>query len=127
VVPRAVVFALLAAGVLASPAAAAIALVQDLGQAAASGTSATITTTGAVTAGNSIVVLVATPNGAAAITCSDPVNGAYTTDVQTTTTARRGAICSKHNVQSVPLGTPITISSTITTDIAARAAARRRR
>jgi hypothetical protein len=121
-VALAAALAALATGARAAPAGAGIALVQDLGQAAAFGPAATLTTTGAVAAGDSILVFVATSNGAATLTCSDPVNGAYTTDVQVTTVALRSAICSRHSVQDTPGGTPITISSSFATNIAARAA-----
>src|SRR6266851_3117676 len=66
----------------AAPAYAAITFVQNLGTGTGTGTSITITTTGAVTAGHSIIVSVATNNNGTTITCSDPVNGAYATDVQ---------------------------------------------
>jgi hypothetical protein len=122
VVPLAAVLAVFASGVFASPAAASIAFVQDLGQVAATGTSATISTTGLVTTGNSIIVFVATNNGATTITCSDPVNGAYTTDVQVTTSDVRSAICSTHNVQCMPSSTSVTINSSNSSNIAARVA-----
>jgi len=123
VVPFAALLALFTNAVLAAPAAASIAFVQDLGQGSGLSTmSATVSTTGNVTAGDSIIVFVATNNSLTTITCSDAVNGAYTTDVQTTTSDIRGAICSRHNVQSLPSGTSITINSSKPANIAARAA-----
>ncbi|MBO0883484.1 MAG: hypothetical protein J2P17_24745, partial [Mycobacterium sp.] len=67
-------------------------------------------------------VFVATNNSLTTITCSDPVNGTYATDVQVTTTNVRSAICSRHNVQSVPSGTLITVRSSNAANIDARAA-----
>ena len=48
-------------------------------------------------------------------TCSDPINGNYTTDVNTTNFSGilgnvYVAICSKHNIQALPSGSVITIS-----------------
>jgi hypothetical protein len=62
-----------------------------------------------VTAGDSILVFVATSNGAATFSCTDTVNGAYATDAQVTTSALRTAICAMHAVKTTPTGTPITI------------------
>src|SRR5216683_2403723 len=93
----------------AAPAVGAITFVQNLGTGTSFGTSTTITTTGAVTAGHSIIVSVATNNNGTTITCSDPVNGAYATDVQGG--SQWSAICSKHNVQALPLSSTITVNS----------------
>jgi hypothetical protein len=107
----------------AAPAFAAITFVQNLGTASiGKGASVTITTTNAVTAGNSIIVSVGSlSNVAATIDCSDSVNGTYTTDVATTVDAT--ALCSKHNVQALPIGSSITVTvSPLLTNLYASAA-----
>jgi hypothetical protein len=89
--------------------------VQDLGrnEANVAGTTLTNTTTGAVTAGNSIIVVASYNAGVSeTLTCSDPVNGAYMTDVTSTAGGARAAVCSKHNVQALPAGSTITTTWT---------------
>src|SRR6476620_8782042 len=82
----------------ARPAYAAAALVQNLGNSVVSGPGTmTITTTGTVQAGNSIIVSVGS-EGVTGFQCSDPVNGAYTVEVFAVPPGAGAAICSKHGI-----------------------------
>jgi hypothetical protein len=101
-------------GARPSPTLAVPAFVQNLGTASGGpASSIAITTSGAVAAGTSIIVAIGTGTfSPVSLTCSDPVNGAYTTDViGGVTGASRAAICSKHDVQALPAGSSITIQS----------------
>ena len=75
------------------------------------GTNSSITVTvpaAGVAAGNSIIVGLQVGSFAGAISCSDPRNGAYDTDVTTASGASRIAIVSKHNVIALVGGDVIT-------------------
>ena len=61
-----------------------------------------------VAAGNSILVTVQAGSSAGVISCSDPTNGAYSTDVSSAPDGNRIAIASKHNVAALGFGTLIT-------------------
>src|SRR5687767_9615149 len=85
--------------------AAAPAFVQQIGS-NTGGQPITITTTAAVTAGNSIIVALDTVNAGLGTltpgvpTCSDPVNGTYDVDVTAVldlASDLRMTVCSKHN------------------------------
>jgi hypothetical protein len=85
--------------------------VQDLGRAEVlgGGTTVTVATSGAVTAGNSVILVIDyNAGGPLTLACSDPVNGAYTTDATSTDPVAHVAVCSKHNVQALPAGSTIT-------------------
>jgi MYXO-CTERM domain-containing protein len=114
-----------ALGLPVAPAYATISLVQPLGTGSTGnslGTSVTITTTGSVTAGDSIIVAVGTANDFTTISCSDSVNGTYNTDIENNGDGfQQTAICSKHNVQALSGGSSIMVSSTIATPIYASA------
>jgi hypothetical protein len=105
------------------PAYAATGLVQTLGVATTNnGTSVTITTTGAVTAGDSIIVAVGTIDGIATIGCSDATNGTYNVDVSGGGGNAVTVICSVPSSQHLSSGTTITITSSGATAIYASAA-----
>jgi hypothetical protein len=63
-----------------------------------------------VAAGNSIVVAVHVGSLGGAVTCSDSINGAYSTDVLSTPGGAGIAIASKHNVAALGFGNDITCS-----------------
>jgi hypothetical protein len=63
-----------------------------------------------VASGDSIVVTVQVGALGGAVTCSDPINGAYATNVISATGAAGLAIASKHNVAALGFGDDITCS-----------------
>ena len=79
----------------ATPVRAATGFVQTLGTGHTTSSPVTITTTAAASAGNSIIVSASGSGGL--VQCSDPINGAYRTDVDANAGSLT-AICSDHNI-----------------------------
>src|SRR4051812_18600633 len=104
---------------------AAITKVRDLGTAssATTSTSLSITTTGPVAAGDSIIVSVAlrgAPTGT--VTCADTAGNGYSVDADVSNPAAvRTVICSAHNANSLPVGGSILIQHPSAADRAASA------
>lgn len=61
-----------------------------------------------VAAGNSLILTLQAGDLAGAVSCSDPVNGVYDSDIVSTAGTTRIAIVSKHNVAAMGFGTVIT-------------------
>src|SRR5215204_5877617 len=95
---------------------AAIAFVQNLGTAQGQNLAAlNIVTTGAVTAGDSIVVSIAYTNGTnnpSPVTCSDAAGNTYATSLSAANPQEAviTVICFSHNVNALPAGSNITVS-----------------
>ena len=111
-----VAFGSAAIGPPAAPARAATAFVQNLGQGSTFASPLSLITTASVTAGDSIVLAVATEDNGTMPQCSDPVNGVYTVDSQNTADVRV-VICAKHNAQALPAGSTITVTGLTATGI----------
>src|SRR5687768_12719528 len=97
---------------LVTPAEGAASLVKVIGLRTRTSTSnssitASVPSSG-VAAGNSVILTLQAGDVAGAIACSDPVNGAYDSNVVTAAGTTRVAILSKHNVAALGFGAVIT-------------------
>ena len=94
----------------AAPAHAAASFVRVLGTATVASSTLTLTTTDTAQAGNSIIVAFSAQSSTSR-ECYDPVNGTYTNDAVSGNSTFRAALCSTHIIDSLPVGSAITVTA----------------